>query len=292
MKNKSTEKLMSLLIITLGSIFYSAGIALFLDPCNLAPGGTTGIAIILNFVTGMKTGTLVLLINIPILVFGWWKFGTKFILSTVYVTVLSSQLINIFNHQIVMNFGLISQDKLLCGAIGGAMMAVGMAAIFRRGATTGGTDIIVRALRQRYPHIKSGKIFIISDAMIITAAAIVFKDVEVALYAAITVFISNTVLDAVLYGGDKATLLYIISNNQDVISKRILDELDIGVTHLKAEGAYTENNKKVIMCVCRKYNYTKIREIVREEDTEAFCIVSNANEVFGDGYKDHLMQEI
>ena len=171
-------------------------------------------------------------------------------------------------------------------------MAVGMAMVFRQGATTGGTDVIVRALRQKFRHIKSGTIFIITDAMIITASAIAFRDVEIALFAVITVVISNYVLDSVLYGGDTAKLLYIISEQSEVIQKRILEEIDIGLTNLKAEGAYTQNEKKVIMCVCRKYNYSKIREIVREEDRDAFFIVSNASEVFGDGYKDHFMEEI
>ena len=99
-------------------------------------------------------------------------------------------------------------------------------------------------------------------------------------------------LDLVLYGGDSAKMLYIISTRQEQISERILTEIGIGVTYLKAEGAYTKSDKKVIMCVCRKYNYTKIREIVKEEDIDAFFIVSSANEVFGDGYKSYLTEEI
>jgi uncharacterized membrane-anchored protein YitT (DUF2179 family) len=292
MKNIITKKIIRFALLTLGSFIYAAGIALFLDPNNLAPGGTAGIAIIISKFTIFKTGTLTLIINIPILAFGWWRFGTKFIFSTIYVTFISSGFMNLITHYGVEPYGLITKNLLLAGAAGGAMMAVGMAMVFRQGATTGGTDVIVRALRQKFRHIKSGTIFIITDAMIITASAIAFRDVEIALFAVITVVISNYVLDSVLYGGDTAKLLYIISEQSEVIQKRILEEIDIGLTNLKAEGAYTQNEKKVIMCVCRKYNYSKIREIVREEDRDAFFIVSNASEVFGDGYKDHFMEEI
>ncbi len=280
------------MLITFGALVYAMGISIFLDPNSLAPGGTTGIAIIINNITGLKTGTLVFLINIPILIFGWWKFGIKFILSTMYVTVASSFFMNMINEHIILTYGLITDDLLLSGAAGGSLMAMGMAVVFRQGATTGGTDIIIRALRQRYKHIRSGTIFIITDAIIVSASAVILRNVEIALYAAITIVISNHVLDLVLYGGDSAKLLYIISNKQEQIAKRILDEIDIGITYLKAEGAYTKSDKKVIMCVCRKYNYTKIREIVREEDIDAFFIVSGANEVFGDGYKSYLSEEI
>lgn len=284
--------LIKIILITFGSFVYAMGISVFLDPNNLAPGGTTGVAIIINSLTSLKTGTLVFLINIPILIFGWWKFGIKFILSTMYVTVASSVFMNLMNEHIILKYGVITDDLLLSGATGGSLMAIGMAVVFRQGATTGGTDIIIRALRQRYKHIRSGTIFIITDAMIVSASAIILKNVEIALYAAITIVISNYVLDLVLYGGDSAKLLYIISNRQEQIAERILDEIDIGITYLKAEGAYSKSDKKVIMCVCRKYNYTKIREIVREEDVNAFFIVSGANEVFGDGYKSYLTEEI
>ncbi len=290
--NRMKGTLIKFMLITFGALMYAMGISIFLDPNNLAPGGTTGIAIIINSITGLKTGTLVFLINIPILIFGWWKFGIKFILSTMYVTVASSFFMNLMNEYIILKYGVITHDLLLSGAAGGSLMAMGMAVVFRQGATTGGTDIIIRALRQRYKHVRSGTIFIITDAIIVSASAVILKNVEIALYAAITIVISNYVLDLVLYGGDSAKLLYIISNKQEQIAKRILDEIDIGITYLKAEGAYSKSDKKVIMCVCRKYNYTKIREIVREEDIDAFFIVSGANEVFGDGYNSYLTEEI
>lgn len=292
MTKKYKSLVFKVLLITLGSILYSIGISLFLDPNKLAPGGTTGIAIIINYLVHIKTGTILFLINVPILIFGLWRFGLKLTISTIYVTTISSFFMNFLTENYVKVYGAVTKDLLLAGVTGGAFMAIGMAIVFRQGATTGGTDIIVRALRQKYRHIKTGTIYIISDSIIIVASAIIFKNVEIAMYAAITVVISNYVLDKVLYGGDRAELLYVISDNVSSIANRIIKEVDIGVTYLNGEGAYTEKDKKVIMCVCKNYNYTKIREIVKQEDSNAFLIVSNANEVFGDGYKSHLTDEI
>ncbi len=292
-KTNSLKKLaIKFLLLTIGTIIYSISIAIFIDPNKLAPGGVTGIAVIISNLVSLKTGTLILLINIPIMIFGWWKFGIKFILSTMYVTFSSSFMINLMNEYIILKHGLLTNDMLLSCIAGGALLGFGIAIVFKQGATTGGTDVIVKALRQKYKHIKTGTIFLTTDAFIIIASAIVFKNIQVALYAAITVVVANVVMDLTLYGKDNAKLLYIISDKHEIISKRILDELDIGATYLKAEGAYTNFNKNVIMCVCRKYNYTKVREIIKEEDINAFFIVTNSTEVFGDGYKSHLSDEV
>jgi uncharacterized membrane-anchored protein YitT (DUF2179 family) len=294
MERKSTfiKLAKQFILITIGTLIYSIAIAIFIDPNKLAPGGVTGVAVIISNLVNLKTGTLILLINIPIMLFGWWKFGIKFIISTMYVTFLSSFMINLMSEHIILKHGLLTNDMLLTCITGGALLGFGIAIVFKQGATTGGTDVIVKALRQKYKHIKTGTIFLTTDAFIIIASAIVFKNIQVALYATITVVVANVVLDLTLYGKDNAKLLYIISDNHVKIAKRIVDELEIGATYLKAEGAYTNFNKNVIMCVCRKYNYTKVREIIKEEDINAFFIVTNSTEVFGDGYKSHLSEEI
>lgn len=291
-KNTFIKLARQIILITIGTLIYSAAIAIFIDPNKLAPGGVTGIAVIISNLVNLKTGTLILLINIPIMLFGWWKFGFKFILSTMYVTFSSSFMINLMNEHIILKHGLLTNDMLLTCITGGALLGFGIAIVFKQGATTGGTDVIVKALRQKYKHVKTGTIFLTTDAFIIIASAIIFKNIQVALYATITVVVANIVLDLTLYGKDNAKLLYIISDNHEKIAKRIVEELEIGATYLRAEGVYTKYNKNVIMCVCRKYNYTKVREIIKEEDINAFFIVTNSTEVFGDGYKSHLSDEV
>lgn len=279
-KKTLRRRVMDYIEITVASLLYSIAVSLFLDPNALAPGGVTGIAIILNRITGLETGTLVLCINIPIIAVGTWKFGLRFILSTMYCTVLTSGLINL-----LAPFGAATTDPFLAAVAGGALMAVGIGLVFKAGATTGGTDIIIKLLRLRFPYLKTGVLFLITDALIVAASAFVFKNVDVALYAGLVVFINSVLLDVVLYGRDGAKLIFIISDRHEAITKRLLEDLDIGVTYISGSGAYSGKEKKVIMCVMKKQISPRAETIVREEDPGAFMIVTSATEIFGEGYK-------
>lgn len=274
------RRIMDYVAITLASAIYAAGVSLFLDPNSLAPGGVTGIAIILNRLTGLETGTWVLLINIPILVVGTWRFGWRFLLSTMYCTILSSLFINL-----LAPFGALTTDPFLAALAGACLMALGLGMVFKAGATTGGTDIIIKLLRLKFPHLKTGSLFLITDILVVAASSFVFHDVDVALYAGLVVVINSLLLDVVLYGRDGAKLLFIISDNHEAITKRLLEELDIGVTYLSGSGAYSGKEKNVILCVVKKQLSPKAEAIVREEDPLAFMIVTSATEIFGEGYK-------
>ena len=274
------RRILDYLMITVASFLYAVAVSLFLDPNSLAPGGVTGIAIILNRLSGLETGTWVLIINIPIIILGMWKFGLHFILSTLYCTAATSFFINL-----LATLGVATEDRFLAALVGGALMAVGIGLVFKAGATTGGTDIIVKLLRLRFPHLKTGSLFLITDATIVTASAFVFKDLDVALYAGLVVFVNSVLLDVVLYGRDGAKLIFIISDAHASITKRLLEELDIGVTYISGTGAYSGKEKSVIMCVMKKQISAQVEVIVREEDPDAFMIVTSATEIFGEGYK-------
>ena len=290
-KNLEQKKVWKLiwdyLMITIFSFTYAAGISLFLDPNKLAPGGVSGISIMLSRITPIPTGTWILLLNIPILGLGLWKFGLKFLISTVYCTIVSSAFTNM-----LAGFGALTTDKVLAAAAGAALMAGSMGMILKAGATTGGVDIIVKVLRLRYRHLKTGNLYLIMDAIVVTLSGIMFHNLEIALYAAVAIFISSVVLDTVLYGKDGAKMIYIISDHPDRITDRLLEDLDIGVTSLKGEGAYSGKEKKVLMCVMRKPLAPKAQQIVKEEDPEAFMIVSDATEIFGEGYKSYFSERL
>ena len=149
-------------VITAAAIIYAIAVSQFLDPNSLAPGGVTGIAIILNRITGLETGTWTLMINIPILLIGMWKFGVKFIFSTLYFTVINSCAINL-----LASFGAVTNDPLLAALAGGSLIALALGAVFRAGATSGGTDIIVKLLRLRFPFLKTGFLFLITEEAIV-----------------------------------------------------------------------------------------------------------------------------
>lgn len=277
----------SWLMITAGSFLYGISISLFLDPNNLAPGGVTGIAVILNRLTALPTGTGMLLLNIPILLAGLWKFGLRFLISTIYATFMCSLFINLLSA-----FPVLTSEPLLAALAGGVFMALGLGMVFRAGATTGGTDIIVKFLRLRYRHLKTGRLFLMIDILIVSATLFVFRDVNTVLYAVIAVLVSSRVFDEVLYGRDEARLLYIISDRPECIADRILKELDAGVTYLQGKGGYSNRPRDVIMCVIRNTMAPRAEEIVKEEDPNAFLIISSAREIYGEGYKDIFAEKL
>ncbi len=288
MKNVWRQKVKNFIMMTIGATLYSAAIALLLDPNALAPGGVTGVSIILSRLIPVETGTLILLINIPILILGTWKFGWKFIISTIYCIGIISPLTNFFGAQ----FGAITEDLFLAALAGGALMAVGMGMVFKAKSTTGGIDIIVKILRLKMPHLKTSNLFLLMDAVVVTCSAFVFQDIDRALYAGMTVIVTSLVMDVVLYGKDEAKLIYIISDKSEDITKRLLDELNIGVTYVKGSGAYSGKEKNVIMCVVKKHISPKVEDVIKSEDPQAFLIVSSAQEIYGEGYKNLFSEKL
>ena len=275
------------MILTAAAVIYAVAISLFLDPNNIAPGGVTGISILVNRFTAIPTGTMNLIINIPIVVLGLWKFGWRFICSTMYVLALITVFINT-----LASYGAMTDDLLIAAVVGGALIGAALALVFMAGATTGGIDIIVKVVRTKRRHIKTNILFLLFDGMVILASWIVFQDLTVAFYAGIAVVTDSIVMDKILYGSDEAKLTYIVSAKPTQVKQRLFDELDTTATIITARGAYTNEPKEVLMIVTRKQIYPKLEEIVKDEDPSAFMIVSSASEIFGEGYKDITRDKI
>lgn len=280
------------MVITLAALLYAAGIAFFLNPNQLAPGGVSGIAIILKrvfpFLPGV--GMLILLMNIPIMILGAWKFGKRFICSTIYSLLVSSIFIDIL--PALTGIDSATDNMMLAAVVGGALFGAAMGVMFRMETTTGGLDVIVKIVRQKKPHMRTGQIYMLLDIVVLVASAIAFHNIEVALFATVAIYVSTVVMDRVIYGGDQATLVYIISEKRKIIATRMMKELDVGVTMMQGMGAYSNTSTEIIMCVMRKQNLIKVRNILKEVDSNAFMIVSSANEVFGEGFKSHFKSEI
>jgi len=287
MKKKIIHEIKCLLIIAVAAFVYAVGIGLFLDPNRLAPGGVTGIAVILNRLVTIETGTLYFLLNLPLVVVGIWKFGLRFMAKTAYAIVLVSLFTNSLSPM-----GALTEDLLIAAVLGGILNAVGIGLIFKAGATTGGTDIIIKILRRKYRHLKTGFLFLCTDVLIVSLSALVFKDIEVAFYALLTVVICGKALDYVLYGGDVAKMLFIITEKPEQIGARLMAELDVGVTYLQGQGGFTGKEKRVVFTMVPNRLGAEVQDIVKKEDPAAFMVVTGANEIFGEGYKDILKEEI
>lgn len=283
MRHKLRRNIKKYAIITIACFIYGAGISLFIDPNNLAPGGFTGLSVMISRLIPVETGTLYLILNIPVIILGIWKFGWRFTASTLYAIFVVSIATNLF-----VNLEPVTRQPILGAGFGGVLIAVGMGMVLRNSATTGGTDIIVKCLRQKIPHLKTGTLMLLIDAVIIGLGGVVFGNLESVLYSIIATGTTSVVLDMVLYGRDEAKLLYIISDKSQAIAQRILSELSIGVTYLEGSGAYKNKEKKVIMCVVKKQLAHKVEQIVKEEDTLAFMIISSASEIYGEGFKSYF----
>lgn len=276
-----------LLTILIGTFIYSAGIGLFLDPNELAPGGVVGIAVIMSHTLGGETGTWYFLLNVPIILLGWWKFGGKFIVYSFFAIAFNSIFTNIFSI-----FPAVTNNLLLAAIAGSILVGTGIGLVLRIGATTGGMDIIIKILRRKYRFIKTSTFFLTIDMIIVIISGIVFRNFDIAMYAFVTVILNGRVLDFILYGNDEARLIYIVSNKSEQLVNRILEELEIGATILEGHGAYSKNEKKIIMCVMKKRSTPKLEEIVKQEDEKAFMIVTSANEIYGEGYKNIMKEKL
>lgn len=268
------------LVLTFATIIYATGIGLFLDPNNLAPGGVVGISIILNHLLPLGTGTYNILINVPILILGFVKFGKKLMAKTAYVVVLASFLTNFYS-----SLEPLTREPLLAAIAGCSLTGIGIGIAFLCGATTGGMDIVVKLLRRKYRYLKTNTLFMLLDFVVVMASWVIFGDFNLAMYSFIAIFVVSRVMDYVLYGQDEARMIYIMSSTPEKIVSQLLERVEVGATYLKGIGAYSKQEKNVILCVVRKRQAPLVEEIVRSEDDSAFMIITAASEIYGEGYK-------
>ena len=289
MLKKIPRALKNYILVTIGCVLYAAGVSLFLAPSELASGGVSGIAIIINSIIDfLPTGTWVVILNVPIMIAGVWKLGAKILLPTFYALGVSAGAMTLFE----LFFPPVTDNVLLACVGGAVLVAAGIGLVFRGGATTAGTDIIVKLLRLKFQHISTGAIFLFTDGLICLASGLVFGDIDKALYAGIAVFIQMYVLNVVLYGSDEARMVYIISERDEEIAERLLKEVDAGATFLRGNGAYTGKDRKVLMCALRMRAVPQAREIIKQVDSDAFVIVTKATNVFGEGFKSHVEDDL
>ena len=281
--------------ITLGCIIYSLGVALFLDPYGIASGGVTGIAIIINYATNdvIGTGWLILIINVPLFIIGAIFFGKTFIISSIISTALSSGLIELLAKFVVPHIPVMG-NSLIAPVVGGALFGFGLGLIFRAGSSTGGTDIIVKLLRRKFRHLRTGIISMAVDVVIVAASGFVYKDMELLILTVLSIIVFTVMFDRALYGGSSAILVHIVTTEDKVqpICDGILNDLDSSATIFDAKGAYSQQDKAVIMCVIKNFLYPRLRDIIKKYDETAFTIVSSAKEIYGEGFKDHNAEEL
>lgn len=283
-----------ILFFLVGSCIYAASIALFLGPQGTPSGGASGLAIIINhllhFLPAFEnseggTGVLLFMINAPLLILSFFKLGKRFSAITVVIVAMTSAFTELFQ-SIYTKVDLFKNLEMLPAVmVGGICAGFAIGLIFKGGACLGGSDIVVKVLRLKFPYMKTGTFFLIIDGAIVLMGGLAFQNINNLVYAVIALFIQSKVTDLVLYGQDGAKMIYIITDNMPEIASRINKELHSGVTYLHAHGAYTGAEKQVLMCAMRKQLLPQAKEIVLKEDPKAFMIVTSATQVWGSGYK-------
>lgn len=264
--------------IILGAFLGALAYPMFLVPNNIAPGGITGAATIINYLFKFPVGVTSLMLNIPLFIVGYKSMGKRFVFRTLFATIFFSLLID------MLKIPLVTEDELLASLFGGGLLGLGLALILRGNATTGGTDLIARMVHKRFPVISIGLFLLIIDFIVVFAAGVTMG-MKQALYAMLTVFACSKALDAVLAGIDTNKVCYIISKNNNAIKKRILEDMERGVTVFDAEGGYSGENVSMLLCVVNRLEIIRLKEIVRLEDHKAFLFVMNAHETLGEGFR-------
>ena len=283
MKNNGVfRQIVQYSVIVLGSVIYAIGFQFFMYPNSIVPGGASGVAMIINRLIPVPVGVMTIILNIPLFIVAWRYFGTGFLVSSLVGMALSSICVDLFA---LLDLAL-TYDPMLACVIGGAIKGLGLGAIYYVGTTTGGVDIVAKLLRMKYPHLNLGTILMLLDAAIIGAYALIFHIYESAMYSLIAMFVVSKTIDLVLYGIDNSCVCYIISEQSKAISDEIISgHMHRGVTILDGHGAYSGKEKQVIMCVIKRVQISEIRRIVRTIDENAFFIVSDAKNVFGNGFE-------
>lgn len=286
MKSKPLRVIFDLLIVTVGATIFAAAVSLVLEPFNLVPGGITGIAMLIySKWQGLPLGTIALLMNVPLLILSFIFLGRKFLFYTAYGTIVSALMINVTSRFEPWMSPETTDDVMLVAIAGGVLMGVGLGLVFMRGATTGGSDIVARLLKLIFPHVQIGKIMFAFDGCLVLTSMLVFGNVWVGLYATIGLFICAQVMDAILYGLATERVAYIISDQYEEIAKVIDKQLSRGCTFLHGEGSYSGASRKVILCAVKRQQISLLKSIVKDTDPNAFLILSEANEVLGEGFR-------
>lgn len=283
------KQLKSYAIITLGSLIFALSFNWFFAVNAVSMGGITGLAQVLNVLfPGLPVGMATILLNIPLFLAGWKFIGFHLLASSLFSMTVSSAAMDIIS----LFYTFPKTDPMLAAVCGGALMGAGLGIVFSQGATTGGTDIIARLLKLKFPWLPMGKLILVPDGVVLLLAALAFDRVEAALYGAIALYVSAKVMDAVLYGLNASKVAYIISENWQAISAAILELLDRGATILNATGAYSGQEKHVLLVAFRQREIVEIKKLVHEADPTAFLIVCDAHDVLGEGFREYQKEEL
>ncbi|MGL5560426.1 MAG: YitT family protein [Paraclostridium dentum] len=281
-KNVFKDFLLQSLGLVVGCIFMSIGINMFFKPYTIAPGGLSGLSLVLGKLTGLPIPVVMLAIGIPLVIFSIKILGVKDSIKTLIGMTVFSIVLGITSS--LSNFD-VTKDVLLCSISGALCLGIGLGIVLKMDASTGGTDLIALMLNRAFPSIPLSKFMVILDGIVVISAGIASKNLETALYSGVALYIIVKIVDAIVSGLNYSKAFMIISNESDILRDGITKELDRGVTFLQGKGGYTNEDKNVLLVVVSKKQEVHLKKVIKNIDPSAFIIVSDVHEVLGQGFK-------
>lgn len=263
-----------------GTAIMAISVDVFLLPNQLSVGGFSGIGTIGYFLFGLPVGTTVFVLNIPLFLMALIKNGRRFFLDSLIGTISLSVFLNLFE-----NINIVTHSGFLACIYGGVLSGIGTSIVLNANASTGGSDLFAQIVKSYKPDIKTGGVIIVIDTIVVIVSTIVFGEIEIGLYSAIAIYIMGKVLDLFFEGIDFAKMMIIISPNYQEISDEINKKIKRGTTAIYGRGMYRAEEKELLLCVASRREVREIRKIVKEIDKNAFLIITNAREVYGEGFK-------
>lgn len=267
-----------------GAFLMAIAIQCFISGCHIAPGGVSGIAILLNFLFALPVGATSFVLNIPLLLLSWVYLGRRSTLKTLKTVAIMSLVQDLL---VTPYFPAVAGERIVLAAFGGVCSGMGMALIFMRDSTTGGMDIAAKLIQRAAPHFQIGHALMLVDFLVVGASVLVYKDIDTAFYGLLCIVCTTQTIDMLIYGMKRSTMVTVISPRNDEIADDIMRQLDRGATFFKSCGAFSRREGEALLCVVDKRQFYRLKQIIDAHDPHAFVIVSETKEVYGEGFLDN-----
>ena len=275
------DVLIDLVYTVVGTALVGFALSMFTVPNDIAPGGVSGLATALAYITPIRVSAWTLMMNIPLMIAAWRKLGPRAIFFTLIATLLLSFFIEI-GERFLPKY---SSDTLVASLMGGVVSGLGMGMLFIRGISTGGTDLLALILKKLLPNLPTGTLLMFVDATVVVIATLIFRDFDVAIYSAITIYVCSKVIDALTQGVDYAKVIYTVSSHGEEIVRALNEHTDRGSTLIPAFGGYTGEGKHIVMTVTRRSVVAQTLRLIRQTDPKSFSFVMDSTEVHGEGFR-------
>ncbi|WP_394525868.1 YitT family protein [Lacrimispora sp. JR3] len=272
---------MDLLFDLVGALLFNIGIYNFAVNAEFAPVGVSGIALILRFLFGIPMGIMSIVLNIPIILVSYKLLGKRFLLRSMKSMLIFALVLD----YVVPLFPVYHGNPLYASACTGIFSGLGLTIVYLRNCSTGGTDFLVMAIRKIFPHFTIGQISLVIDAIVILAGGLVFRNVDAVILGLISSLVTTMVIDKIMYGLGAGKLVFVVTSHEKEVAHQIEEATGRGCTFIKGQGSYSLAEKNIVLCACNNSQVVPIRRAIHQVDEEAFLIITDSNEVYGEGFK-------